>query len=513
MHIDTSSIADRINHLRPSASVRPEPFDQAAIKIEQVTSRTDASEDVATKRKSHLAMLVSHRSTVLRDHQRQEPKPLTREPAQQPGLRAVQDQPENPINALLADWGKSDSNYDLNNDGTVNTEDLLLLLAKLSAPDKPVEDAPELPKTQSEPIPTPVVPEPSTDLTPKPVANLATPTPVDPEPPTDLTPKPVANPPTTDSTLKKPENRIDALLADWGKSDSPYDLNKDGTVSTQDLLMLLNKIADATSQTVDKDDTIVPVASSSDGPLPPDVNAGKIVSEAPINNPIQSLLNDWGKADSPYDYNGDGTVTTADLLMLLSKLSQSDESAGDEVPKIEQSLSSLPNKQRIADFSTIEDAKPMIQQIAKGLAERLLNRHEHDGNISIKEAGEAKTIFRSIDTNGDTQIDKLELTNKIQNMLMERLTQYSPANLNKFISETMQLFTSRSETHTSINRAYQRVDTDQAANQLAQRLANTGEVELRGFLNNTDFSTSEKKSILSQLHNLNLGTLGVNVVG
>ena len=111
----------------------------------------------------------------------------------------------------------------------------------------------------------------------------------------------------------------------------------------------------------------------------------------------------------------------------------------------------------------------------------------------------------------------------IQDQLMGRLSKDSSANLNKFISENMQLFadqsdkftsqSGRSNSFTSVNRAYQRVSTDQAANQLSQRMAYNGEAELRKFLANSDFTNTQKKSILSELHKLNMGNLGVNVVG
>ncbi len=94
----------------------------------------------------------------------------------------------------------------------------------------------------------------------------------------------------TDTDETKPD-RLKALLDDWGKTDSPHDLNGDGTVGIQDMLQLLEQMAKEHYQ-------------------PPD----------PETNPLQALLDDWGMTDSPHDLNGDGTVGIQDMLQLLSEM-------------------------------------------------------------------------------------------------------------------------------------------------------------------------------------------------
>ena len=105
---------------------------------------------------------------------------------------------------------------------------------------------------------------------------------------------------------------------------------------------------------------------------------------------------------------------------------------------------------------------------------------------------------------------------------MGNINQDSSANLSKFVTETMQMFSkssgqgnqlNRNELHTSVNRAYHRVSTDQTASQLSQRLANNGQAELRKFLATSDITNAQKRSILSELHHLNMGNFGVNLVG
>ncbi len=136
------------------------------------------------------------------------------------------------LKALLADWGKTDSPHDLNGDGTVGIQDMLLLF-----------------KQMAEEHYQPPEPEP---------------------------------------------NPLQPLLDDWGKTDSPHDLNGDGIVGIQDLLHLLGKMTNGTP----------------DDPTNPDKAA------------LQALLDDWGKTGSAHDLNGDGTVGIQDMLQLLKEMTE-----------------------------------------------------------------------------------------------------------------------------------------------------------------------------------------------
>ena len=192
----------------------------------------------------------------------------------------VHDKPEsNPLKALLADWGKTDSPFDLNGDGTVGIQDLLQLLAGMSIPKD--------------------------------------------------------DPPETDP--------LAALLADWGKTDSPFDLNGDGTVGIQDMLQLLAQMS------IPKND---PPPSHPDSLVtPPPITPGDIVDPAgialdvadttapvavadgatdpsPAKTPLELLLEDWGKAGSPFDLNRDGNVGIRDMLMLLARMTNTKPSSG-----------------------------------------------------------------------------------------------------------------------------------------------------------------------------------------
>jgi len=89
------------------------------------------------------------------------------------------------------------------------------------------------------------------------------------------------------------EITMEGLLANWGKSDSIYDLTGNGTVDGDDLLTLLNEGGTMTVK--------VPEGSSPETSL-------------------EGLMAAWGKADSMYDFNEDGTVDGSDLLLFLQQM-------------------------------------------------------------------------------------------------------------------------------------------------------------------------------------------------
>ncbi len=106
---------------------------------------------------------------------------------------------------------------------------------------------------------------------------------------------------------------LEGLLAAWGQSNSPYDLNGDGTVGVSDMLMLLGE----------------------GGTMPMPEGASEPLT-------LKGLMGAWGTDNSTFDLNGDGVVDTSDLLLLLSRMGNGNQ------PKVEQS--DLPQNMKIDDL-------------------------------------------------------------------------------------------------------------------------------------------------------------------
>jgi Ca2+-binding EF-hand superfamily protein len=157
------------------------------------------------------------------------------------------------LEQLKADWGKTDSPWDLNDDGIVDVRDFLKMLTKMRGG---AHDA---------------VPPAVTEVDPN----------------AEVTAKHVDD--------EQPDNKtwVDQLRADWGKTDSPWDLNDDGIVNVRDFLKMLAKIS----------------SGAHDG------------NEQPGNRTwVEQLRADWGKTDSLWDLNGDGTVNVRDFLKVLAMM-------------------------------------------------------------------------------------------------------------------------------------------------------------------------------------------------
>ena len=134
----------------------------------------------------------------------------------------------------------------------------------------------------------------------------------------DATKPPVKTPPDT-SRIAAPDNRtrvepsprssealLEQLQADWGRTDSPMDLTRDGRVDTSDLLHLLNNWNDAAP--------VVREATPDDQGA---IHGRPAIADDP-HGALEELQRDWGRTDSSYDLTDDGTVDTDDVLRLLN---------------------------------------------------------------------------------------------------------------------------------------------------------------------------------------------------
>jgi Ca2+-binding EF-hand superfamily protein len=179
----------------------------------------------------------------------QTPEPAASETAPRRMARVSADQGDRSVlERMKADWGKSESPWDLNGDGTVNIRDLLHALATMGAR----------------------------------VDNASPPSPTNAQPEVQTSPQPF-----DDGQQPDRQTWIERLRAHWGETGSPWDLNGDGTVNVRDLLKAVAMMG-------------------GDG------------RQADAETWIERLRADWGKADSPWDLNGDGTVNVRDLLRALA---------------------------------------------------------------------------------------------------------------------------------------------------------------------------------------------------
>jgi len=128
------------------------------------------------------------------------------------------------------------------------------------------------------------------------------------------------------------QSMLEQLKADWGKADSAWDLNGDGTVDIRDFLRLLAKISGGTRDAVEVPEQIGPNVK----PVPQDIaEPGDEGAEG--KTPIEQLLADWGKTDSAWDLNGDGTVNIRDFLQMLSKMdkaSRAEDAPQERAPRV-----------------------------------------------------------------------------------------------------------------------------------------------------------------------------------
>jgi hypothetical protein len=105
-------------------------------------------------------------------------------------------------------------------------------------------------------------------------------------------------------SAEPPMLTVQGLMAAWGQSESPYDLNGDGVVDLSDLLALLE--AGGTMPMPDHGDTQTPALT------------------------VEGLMAAWGTSDPTFDLNGDGVVDTSDLMALLAQLGQGDGTTTNE---------------------------------------------------------------------------------------------------------------------------------------------------------------------------------------
>ena len=185
-------------------------------------------------------------------------------------------QPVLTLEGLLDNWGSSNTDYDLNGDGTVDSADLFTFLSDVQSPNGNAHAVVDLTGQTAD-------------------ANGAGPA-------SDGNPSP--SEPLT----------VDGFYGNWGTNNGAYDLNGDGTVGAADLFEYLGSLE-------------TPEEAGGSNATPGDA-LGTSGSE-PVGSPkdsvqesltLEDILQAWGAEGGRADVNGDGTVNGQDLFQYLGSL-------------------------------------------------------------------------------------------------------------------------------------------------------------------------------------------------
>ncbi|MCH8164114.1 MAG: EF-hand domain-containing protein [Planctomycetes bacterium] len=173
----------------------------------------------------------------------------------------------------------------------------------------------------------------------------------------------------------------------------------------------------------------IPAPADSQPPVTDNVDTPNVLITAdqelqqpydPLQARVDALLADWGQADSPYDFNGDGTVDPYDLTILL----------GGNFPP--------------------QEAPPQQPTVAARPAERVATRltsaifaardRDRDGTIREKEFAGGQHLFRRIDRDGDGVISRTDLHDAITDSLKVTLRRDEPLRLGHFTRSWLSAF-------------------------------------------------------------------------
>ncbi|MEE9129347.1 MAG: hypothetical protein V3T84_04965 [Phycisphaerales bacterium] len=333
-------------------------------------------------------------------------------------------EPVDPIDALLADWGQSDSPYDFDGNGIVGANDLLMLLARLSGGGSPQPQEPH------GDVAGPA--RPSTHV-------LAEPQRRDPS---------YSNPAST--------NDLDALLADWGQSDSPYDFDGNGIVGATDLLMLLARLSGEGSQQ----------------PREPhgDMAGPRRPSAYVLAEPLAQPHTPHGPRVAPDKRVAVGVNASTIAPQVIDDLAQNDSGTITR-PEVDGPTP------RFDRLDRHDDGVPSRSEMAAQIRDMLLDHIAMSPNANL---------------------------HQFVREAMKRLSDHDNRNGAPGARDAAVQRSSR---------LYQQANLEATARQLVQRLTDQGATELRKFVQEGELSANEKRAVLDQIIILRPGAQSVNLVG
>ena len=255
-----------------------------------------------------------------------------------------------------------------------------------------------------------------------------------------------------------PTSKLDGLLADWGKKDSPFDLDGNGIVGVNDLLLLLAQLSGGGSQQPQEPhgDVASPRRPSArvSTELPAQPNA--LVDHDPAitsGDPIAISVNATTIAPrviDDLDQNNSGTIAPPEVVGSTPTFDRVDRNHNGALSR---SKLAAQIRDMLLDHIAMSPNTKLDQFVREAMT-RLLDHDDRTG--APGERGAA--IQRS-------------------------------------------------------SRVYQQANLEATARQLVQRLTDQGATELRKLVQEGELSANEKRAVLDQISILRPGAHSVNLVG
>ena len=423
MQIDVNSVADRVQLIRTQLTAAKGPQFNPKTVVDNTGSELTSKASSGVEKNPGILTTRSISSVVPPG-----PKvPFTIQPdvaANKHQTPVPTPKPASRLDALLADWGKTDSPYDLDGNGIVGASDLLLLLAKLGGgsqqPQDPHGDVADTQRPSVTSDDHPLVSDPS-------------------------------------SPDNEPANRLEALLADWGTTDSPYDLDGNGIVGASDLLMLLAQMGGGGAQ-------------QPQDPHGDVADRRRTSSQAPVEIPAPPNMPYSSSPITPSPSVAIGVKTTAIAQDVIDKLDQ-DKNGTISTSEVNGSTQAFDRLDRNQDGALSRS------ELASQIRNMLLDHLAKNPNANLHQfVQEAMKLLSDRDEDNE-----------------------APSKLNPAVERSSSV--------------YRQANLKATARQLVQGLTDQGAMELRKFVQAGELSANEKRTVLDQISHLRPGAQRVNLVG